>query len=134
MKHHAICLAAFVSLISCAPTEKGSTAAGITPIPTYPHSPVIVSEFTGKLSYENGCLLFRNTRGQQFVPIWPNDSAFDGRRITVAIPGRPAKTLTVGREIRIGGSAQQWGNVPASPGLGDTASRCTATPYFVAEV
>lgn len=134
MMNNVIGATALAALVSCAPVETASSSTASRPIPTYPYSPVVVSEFTGKISYENDCLLFRNTRGQQFVLIWPEGSSFDGRRIRVAIPERPPKTLTVGREVTIGGSAQEWENVPMSPGLGDTASRCGAKPYFVAEV
>jgi hypothetical protein len=54
--------------------------------------------------------------------------------VRVVIPQRAPKTLTVGHDIMIGGSAQEWENVPMSPRLGDTARRCGSKPYFVVEV
>lgn len=134
MNNHLLCAAASTALLSCAPVERASDAATPKPIPTYPHSGIFVSQFTGRLLYEKDCLLFRTSRGQHFVLIWPEGSSFDGRRITVAIPGRAPKTLTVGRTATIAGSAQDWENVPPSPALGDTPRRCAASPYFVVEV
>ena len=134
MRNHAIGAIVLLSLVSCASVDSVPVTAILKPIPTYPYSPVVVSESKGTLLYQNDCLIFRNTRGQQYVLIWPDGSSFDGKKVTVVTPERAPKTLTVGREVMIGGSAQEWGNVPASPGLGDTAKRCGAVPYFVVEV
>jgi hypothetical protein len=96
---------------------------------------VVVSEFSGRLALERDCLVLRiPQRSQTFLPIWPEGSRFDGRKVTLAIPGRAPILLPLTRDVRIGGSGRPWHEVPATLGLSEIASRCPFTPFFVVEV
>ena len=100
-------------------------------IPTAPYNGISTAALTGSLTYEGGCLLFRDDdRRFQLVPVWPVGSTFNGTSITFHEPGRADQRIVLAEEFLMSGQPLQWSRM-AGPRLVLHQRRCGGEPFAV---
>lgn len=103
------------------------------PIPTARYvEGAAIDRLSGSLTYEDGCLGFRVEGGERLLPIWPQDSIFNGTSLIFHVPGKTDQPLLVNQEVEIGGERLPLAYAQTS--FADNLQRCGGTPFFVATV
>lgn len=118
------------SIAGCATMESTSSISAAYPIATYPGSEIVTSSRTGSF-YSNGtCLLFRDSGGISFLPVFKVGSRYNGRSVAIVQPNGE-RAVAVGQRVTIEGDGQEWTNVPTSYNLSNYQRQCSVTPFFI---
>jgi hypothetical protein len=99
-----------------------------------PYTETVTAGLTGSLTYEDGCLLFREdaTRAR-LLPVWPTGSVFNGTSVIFHQPGKADQSVLVGEEIMMEGEPQQW-LAMARATYAPFEHQCSAQPFFVSRL
>jgi len=125
-----------VGLLGACVASRGAGVRPLRPLElaTAPYQEAITASFTGNLTYEGGCLWFRDdrTRGR-LLPVWPTGSTFNGTAVTFHQPGKEDQPIVVGEEFMMEGRPLPWSSLPVAA-YAPFQHQCGAQPFFVSKV
>ena len=117
----------------------GASRGGVHPLrphelATGPYQSVATASFTGSLSSDGDCLLFRDDDNHvQLLPIWPFGSEFNGSLVTFHRPGKAEQRIAVSEEILLEGQPIAWSALP-EPMRAEFQTRCPSQPFAVSGI
>ena len=128
-------LAVFVPIFllgACA--SNGVETLRTNEIATVGYSKFVTATAPGSLSYEGGCLVFRDDASKAaWVPVWPYGTIFNGTSLIFHQPGRADQPFVLNQEILLSGRPLTWADVPG-PRAPLFERQCGGIPFAVAEV
>jgi hypothetical protein len=104
-------------------------------IATAPYHSLATTALTGSLTYEAGCLLFRDeASGAILLPVWPAGSTFNGTAVLFHEPAKSDQRVLVTEEFLMSGQPLQW-TALETPSYQPLRGQCGAfQPFFVSGV
>ena len=130
-----------MKLIACALPLllAGCVSNGLQPlrpleIATGRYDGIVAATHTGTLAYGGGCLVFYDdAHGPMLMPIWPEETIFNGTSLIFHRPGRADQPIVVNQEFLLSGQRLSWSQVPG-PRAALVQRQCGGIPFAVADV
>jgi hypothetical protein len=103
-------------------------------IATEPYQEAVTGSHLGSLTYEGGCLLFRDDEdARQLMPVWPTGSMFNGTSVIFHRPGKADQPVVVGEEFVMSGRPVNWSELSSS-NYSPFEHQCVAPPFLVSQI
>jgi hypothetical protein len=124
-----------VLLGSCATdTQRGVRPLRPLEVPTGPYQETVTAGLTGSLTYEGGCLLFRDDQSTaRLMPVWPLGSIFNGTSLIFHQPGKADQPVVIGEEFVMEGQPAPRSTL-LRPAYLPFWQQCAALPFTVVRV